>query len=79
MKTIIFKVDLTRDEDGRWSAVVPSLAGCSSWGYSKEEALANIRDAAEAYLEDMRDAEGTLPNIPSAIHVINEPAIAVLV
>jgi predicted RNase H-like HicB family nuclease len=79
MKTIIFKVDLARDEDGRWSAAIPSLAGCSSWGYSKEEALANIRDAAEAYLEDMRDAEGRLPNISSAIHVIDEPAVAVSV
>jgi len=79
MKTIIFKVDLTNDEDGRWSAAIAALPGCSSWGYSKEEALANIRDAAEAYLEDMRDAEGSIPNIPSAIHVIDEPAVAVSV
>ncbi|MEW6667637.1 MAG: type II toxin-antitoxin system HicB family antitoxin [Thermodesulfobacteriota bacterium] len=79
MKTIIFKVDLTSDEDGRWSAAIPSLPGCSSWGYSQQEALANIRDAAEAYLEDMRDAEGSLPSIPSAIQVIDEPAVAVSV
>ena len=64
MKTIVFKVDLTHEEDGRWSAVIPSLPGCSSWGYSQQEALANIRDAAEAYVEDMRDAEGSLPATP---------------
>jgi len=79
MKTLIFKVDLTSDEDGRWSAVIPSLPGCSSWGYSQQEALANIKDAAEAYLEDMKDAEGRLPSIPSAIQVIDEPAVAVSV
>lgn len=77
MKTVFFKVDLKNEGDGRWSAAIPSLPGCSSWGYSQQEALANIRDAAEAYLEDMRDAEGSLPAIPSAVHVIDEPAVAV--
>ena len=56
MKTIILKVSLTKEEDGRWSAIIPTLPGCSSWGYSEPEALANIKDAAEIYIEDMIDA-----------------------
>ena len=38
------------DEVGAWSAVCPELPGCASAGDSKEEALANIREAIEVYL-----------------------------
>ncbi len=79
MKTFVLRVTLKGEEDGRWSASIPALPGCSSWGYSRQEALDNIRDAAEIYIEDMRDAgEGLLQ--PSAeIEVIDEPAVAVSV
>ncbi len=77
MKTMVLKVTLTEDEDGRWSASIPSLAGCSSWGYSKQEALENIKDAAEIYIEDMLAAGESLPTPSDTVEVINEPAIAI--
>ena len=55
MKTLILKVALIEEDDGRWSASVPALAGCSSWGYSKQEALENIKDAIQAYLETVEE------------------------
>ena len=61
MKTFVIKVALKEEEDGRWSVSIPGLPGCSSWGYSREEALNNIKDAAEIYIEDMMDAKDTLP------------------
>jgi predicted RNase H-like HicB family nuclease len=51
MKTYIFEVELEQDDDGRWSATIPALVGCSTWGYTKEEALQALREAAKAYLE----------------------------
>jgi predicted RNase H-like HicB family nuclease len=62
MKTLILKVKLKEEEDGRWSASIPALSGCSSWGYSKQEALNNIKDAAEIYIEDMIDAGEGIPS-----------------
>jgi len=53
MKTYIFEVELHREEDGRWSAWIEALPGCAAWGHNREEALAAIKDAAEAYVEDM--------------------------
>ena len=53
MKSYIFKVELTQDEDGRWNAVVPSLAACYTWGNTKEEALAQVQDALRWCVEDM--------------------------
>lgn len=77
MKTFVLKVALTEEEDGRWSASIPALPGCSSWGYSRQEALENIKDAAEIYIEDMIDAGEALPLPSNEIEVIEEPAIAV--
>ncbi len=42
---------------GYYNALVPALPGCFSYGASKEEALERIREAIEAYLEDL-EAEG---------------------
>ncbi len=61
MKTYIFEVEIHREEDGRWSAWIEALPGCTAWGYNREEALAAIKDAAEAYVEDMLDAGEELP------------------
>lgn len=38
-------------EDGYWVAECPSLPGCISQGKTKEEALQNIREAIQAYIE----------------------------
>jgi predicted RNase H-like HicB family nuclease len=42
-------------------ASVPALAGCVSQGGSRAEALANIREAIELYVEDCRDAGDPVP------------------
>jgi len=49
-KSSIFHVELVEDDDSRWSAGVPTLPGCSTWGHSREDALRNIRDAVEAHI-----------------------------
>jgi predicted RNase H-like HicB family nuclease len=38
-------------DEGGFTAYVPSLKGCISEGDSKEEALENIKEATELYLE----------------------------
>ena len=41
--------------DGGYTVYVPSLPGCISEGDTREEALANIREAIELYLEPIED------------------------
>ncbi len=77
MKTFVLRVDLKEEEDGRWSVSIPTLPGCSSWGYSRQDALINIKDASEIYIEDMVDAGEGLPTSSDKIEVIDESAIAV--
>jgi predicted RNase H-like HicB family nuclease len=49
------KVVLERSEEGGYTVYVPSLPGCISEGDTHEEALANIREAIELYLEPVED------------------------
>ena len=45
------KVIVERGEDGYYVAHVPSLKSCWSQGRTREEALQNIREAIDLYLE----------------------------
>ncbi|MEY6434297.1 type II toxin-antitoxin system HicB family antitoxin [Thioalkalicoccus limnaeus] len=49
------KVVLEPSEEGGFTIFVPSLPGCISEGETREEALANIREAIELYLEPVED------------------------
>ena len=48
---MIFKIIITKGEDDYYVANCPSLKSCWSQGLSKDEALKNIREAIELYLE----------------------------
>ena len=43
------QVILYPGEDGYWVVECPSLPGCISQGKTKQEALANIKEAIEGY------------------------------
>ncbi len=80
MKTYVFEVELEQDDDGRWSATIPALVGCSTWGYTKEEALEALREAAKAYLE-VSLSEGRVPlkEIARRATVLPDETIAITV
>jgi predicted RNase H-like HicB family nuclease len=42
---------LEQEEDGMYSVHCPALKGCHSQGATKEEALKNIQEAIQLYLE----------------------------
>jgi predicted RNase H-like HicB family nuclease len=56
------RVVLEPSEEGGYTVYAPSLPGCISEGESKEEALVNIREAIELYLESVEDDTGYNPN-----------------
>jgi len=57
-----YTVILQRESDGGYVAIVPSLPGCASQGDTREEALKNIEEAAELYIEDVQAVGDPLPN-----------------
>lgn len=51
---MVRQVLLYPGEDGYWVAEVPSLPGCISQGATRDEALENVKEAIELYLEVLR-------------------------
>ena len=49
------KVVIQAGEDRGFVAHVPALKGCWSQGSTREEALTNVREAIEAWLETEQD------------------------
>jgi predicted RNase H-like HicB family nuclease len=49
------RVILEPSDEGGFTALVPSLPGCISEGETREEALKNIQEAIELYLEPVYD------------------------
>jgi predicted RNase H-like HicB family nuclease len=49
------RVVLEPSDEGGFTVYVPSLPGCISEGETEKEALANIREAIELYLEPVDD------------------------
>jgi predicted RNase H-like HicB family nuclease len=51
-------------EGGGFLAIVPDLPGCMSDGASPEEAVANVQDAIDTWIEAANDLGHTVP-LPS--------------
>jgi predicted RNase H-like HicB family nuclease len=49
-----YRVLIEQDEDGVFVAQVPSLPGCISQGMTRGEALSNIQEAIDVYLESLK-------------------------
>ena len=52
-KSYNYTVLLEKEEDGGYHAFCPILRGCHSQGDTFEEAIANIQEAIELYLESL--------------------------
>ena len=82
MRSYIFSVVIEDDrfEDGRkaYHASCPALKGCHTWGHTYEEALANIREAVELYVEDLVESGKSIPvNQAKGTTQRDSPAVAV--
>jgi predicted RNase H-like HicB family nuclease len=73
-----YRVVLSRDEEGNWLVSVPAIPGCHTWGDSREEALANAREAIEGCLESLRESGDSLPedDLPVEVETIRVSAHA---
>ena len=59
-----------RGEDGYWVAECPSLPGCVSQGTTKAEAIANIRQAIEGWIETAKAHGQDIPEESFDLQVI---------
>jgi len=57
------KIEIEREEDGRWIADVPDLPGVISYGQTKVEAIANVEALALRILADRLDHGEEIPEL----------------
>ena len=56
-----YTVVLEHEHEGGYHAFCPALPGCHSQGETLDEALVNIREAVEVYLESLKAHNEPLP------------------
>ena len=49
------KVIIEPQDEGGWTAYIPSLPGCVSEGETPDETITNIKEAAELYLVTLKE------------------------
>lgn len=62
-QSFVLPVDIAKEHDGRWSANVPLLPGCASWGASWQDALRQVKEAAEGYIAVLIEDGRVVPNV----------------
>ena len=82
VKTYLFTVVVEEDpfDDGRmaYHAYCPALKGASTWGYTREEALKNIREVIEMTIESMKEHGEAIPE-EHGVEIFTEPRVAITV
>ncbi len=69
------RVLIEQDENGVFIAEVPALPGCISQGRTRSEALDNIKEAIELYLESLQvHGDPIPPSITEEVVEIDEPS-----
>ena len=56
-----FKILIKQDEDGVFVSEVPQLPGCISQGDTREDAVANIKDAVLGYVDSLKKHGEPIP------------------
>lgn len=64
------QVILYPGEDGYWVVECPSLPGCISQGKTEEEALANIKEAIELWIEDAEAHNEPIPEDSGQVKLV---------
>lgn len=57
-----YKIHLHKEAEGGFTAIVPSLPGCITYGEDIDEALMMVQEAIELYIEELISRGEDVPN-----------------
>jgi predicted RNase H-like HicB family nuclease len=56
-----YRILIEQDEDGIFVAEVPALPGCISQGKTRSEAIDNVKEAVNGYIESLKKHNEPIP------------------
>ena len=62
----MLKIEVAREEDGRWIAEVPELPGVMTYGRSRDEAVAKAEALALRVLADRLEHGEAIPDLSAS-------------
>ena len=62
MKSHTYRILLTKEPEGGFTVTVPLLPGCITYGATMDEAVVNVREAVELYLESLTAHGESIPS-----------------
>jgi predicted RNase H-like HicB family nuclease len=57
-----YKILINKEPEGQYTATVPSLPGCITFGESIEHAIEMAKEAIELYIEELVDRGEEIPD-----------------
>jgi antitoxin HicB len=67
MKVVSYRVLLTEEPEGGYTAIVPMLPGCVTYGDTIEEAKSMAKEAIELYIESLEAHGEAVPTEESTL------------
>ena len=61
MRILSYKILLRKEPEGGYTAIVPSLPGCITYGDTIEEAIKMAKEAIELYIESLKEHGEEIP------------------
>ncbi len=61
MRQLSYRILLRKEPEGGYTAIVPSLPGCLTYGNTIEEAIKMIKEAIELYIESLKEHGEEIP------------------
>jgi len=62
MKTRNYRVIFRKEPEGGFTAIVPSLPGCITYGENLDEAIAMVHEAIELYIDSLIAHKEEIPS-----------------
>ncbi len=61
MKSLNYRILLKKEPQGGYTAIIPTLPGCVTYGYSIEEAVEMAKEAIKLYIDNLKERGEEIP------------------
>ena len=62
MKNLTYKILLTKEPEGAYTATVPALPGCITYGDNIDHAISMAKEAIELYIAHLHEEGSPVPD-----------------